>query len=61
MSSLAQEAETDETERRQWALGDTRVCFDAFCSMLGSTKRTIINMAKGEPDMRKKGTTQTSM
>ena len=37
---------------RRWALGSTSVCLDAWCAMLGSTKRSILRMIHGAVDMR---------
>ena len=39
--------------RTQWSLGGTIVCFDAWCKLLGSSKKTILEMVHGECDERR--------
>jgi len=48
-------AEAEKCGQTTWALGNQVVCFDAWCATLGSTKRTILNMASGELDARRTG------
>lgn len=45
--------EGDRQTRRQWMLGDIKVCFDAWCSMIGSSKHTILKMVHYTLDGRR--------
>jgi hypothetical protein len=48
-------AEAEGSGQTKWALGNHVVCFDAWCALLGSTKRTILKMVAGEVDARRAG------
>ena len=39
-------------ERTHWCFGGKLVCFNAWCKLLGSSKRTILKMVHGDGDER---------
>jgi len=43
----------EDQVRTQWAFGDHIVCFDAWCKLLGSSKKRILKMVRGECDARR--------
>jgi len=65
LASLYNASSTDEPQAevlqlRTWMMGDMEVCFESWCAMIGSSKRTILKMLAQTPDMRhhKGATTQ---
>ena len=49
----ASPVDTDRPIATRWAFGEKIVCFDAWCALLGTTKRTILKMVHGEDDERR--------
>ena len=49
---IASPVDTSRPAASRWAFGEKTVCFDAWCALLGTTKRTILKMVHGEDDER---------
>ena len=57
VATLSQQEGDDSSDgiktARRWALGNITVCFQAWCTMMGSSKPTILKMIHGGLDGRR--------